>query len=109
MEETRIEGLWDCVYCEKKKIKARFQECPYCGKARGIETIFYLPTDIKAATLTKEEAANTSNEPDWLCSFCGSYNNSRHNQCTRCGANKADRQSDYGMLHKLTGKIFKKR
>lgn len=24
---TRIEGLWDCAYCGKKGIKARFDAC----------------------------------------------------------------------------------
>ena len=54
---TRIEGLWDCAYCGKKGIKARFDACTSCGRARGVETIFYLPEDIEAAALTEEEKA----------------------------------------------------
>ena len=71
MIENRIEGLWDCVYCGKVGIKARYDTCPSCGKPRGIENVFYLPDDIKAAILTKEEEKKTSNGPDWLCEYCG--------------------------------------
>ena len=106
MEEKRIEGLWDCVYCGQKEIKARFETCTGCGKPRGIETMFYLPTDIEAATLTKEEAAQTTNEPDWLCEYCGAFNRSDALTCKSCGAGKGSSKSNYGMLHKLTGKIF---
>ncbi len=55
MEERRIEGLWDCSYCKATGIKARFDECPSCGSAKGKETVFYLPDDIDAAVLTQEE------------------------------------------------------
>ena len=55
MIENRIEGLWDCVYCGKVGIKARYDTCPSCGKPRGIENVFYLPDDIKAAILTRKK------------------------------------------------------
>ena len=55
MEERRIEGLWDCVYCGTKAIKARYDTCLSCGRSRGVETVFYLPDDLAAATLTEEE------------------------------------------------------
>ena len=57
MEERRIEGLWDCVSCGTKGIKARYDACVSCGKPRGMETVFYLPDDLAAATLTEEEKA----------------------------------------------------
>ena len=31
--------------------------CTSCGRPRGIETVFYLPDDLEAATLTPEEIA----------------------------------------------------
>lgn len=106
MEAQRIEGLWDCKYCMQVGIKARYDTCPACGKPRGIENTFYLPQDIQAATLTKEEAAKTTNEPDWLCEYCGSYNASNHNFCEKCGAEKSSSTRNYGTIHKLTGKLF---
>ena len=109
MEEKRIEGLWDCVCCGQKAIKARFDACPMCGKSRGIETFFYLPDNLEEATLTSEEKAKTTNAPDWLCEFCGSYNRSDVFCCEKCGGDRTESKTNYGMLHKLTGKLFGKR
>ena len=106
MEERRIEGLWDCVYCGTKAIKARYDACTSCGKPRGVETMFYLPDDLAAATLTEEEKAKTTDAPDWLCEYCGSYNRSDCSCCTKCGSDKSSSKHNYGRLHKLTGKLF---
>lgn len=108
MEENRVEGLWDCSYCGNVGIKARHDKCPNCGKARGIDCMFYLPEDIRGAILTREEAAKTTNLPDWLCEYCGAYNRSDKLFCESCGASKKSSKTHYGMLHKLTGKLFKK-
>lgn len=109
MEEKRIEGLWDCAYCGQRAIKARYDTCTSCGRVRGIETCFYLPDNLDAATLTQEEKAKTTNEPDWLCGYCGAYNRADVNSCEKCGGEKGASKADYGMLHKLTGKIFGKK
>lgn len=106
MEERRIEGLWDCAYCGQKGIRARFDACTSCGKSRGIENIFYLPEDLDAATLTQEEKDKTTDAPDWLCEYCGSYNRADVSCCVKCGGDRIVSKSDYGMLHKLTGKLF---
>lgn len=106
MEERRIEGLWDCVYCGTKAIKARYDTCLSCGRSCGVETVFYLPDDLAAATLTEEEKAKTTNAPDWLCEYCGSYNRSDCSCCTKCGGDKTSSRNNYGRLHKLTGKLF---
>ena len=108
MEEKRIEGLWDCVYCDRNGILARFDTCPGCGKARGIETCFYMPDDIEAATLTQEEKEKTTNEADWLCEYCGSYNRSDVFCCTKCGGSRLESKKNYGMLLKLTGRLIRK-
>ena len=108
MIENRIEGLWDCAFCGQVGIKARYDTCPSCGKPRGIENVFYLPDDIKAATLTKEEAQRTSNGPDWLCEYCGSYNRSDLSICEKCGSDKSESKKNYGTIHKLTGKLFRR-
>lgn len=109
MEERRIEGLWDCVYCGQKAIRARFDTCMSCGKPRGIENVFYLPEDLDAAVLTQEEKAKTTNAPDWLCEYCGSYNRADVSCCVKCGGDRAESKVDYGMLHKLTGRLFGRR
>lgn len=108
MQESRIEGLWDCVYCDTKGIKARFDTCPACNKGRGIDCIFYLPEDLSSATLSKEEASHTTNMPDWLCGYCDTYNKSDVNLCKKCGALKDSSTGDYGFFHKLTGNLFNK-
>jgi hypothetical protein len=99
MEQKRIEGRWDCVYCDSKGIKARFATCPNCGKSRGVDTVFYLPDDIEAATLTKEEASKTTNEPDWLCDYCDSYNRSDACRCKKCGAPRESSVNNYATLN----------
>lgn len=109
MEEKRIEGLWDCAYCGTTAIKARYDACTSCNRPRGMETMFYLPDDLEAATLTPEEKAKTTNEPDWLCEYCGAYNKSTVNQCQKCAGDRAVSKYNYGMLHKLTGKLFRKK
>ena len=109
MEEKRIEGLWDCAYCGRKAIKARSDACTSCGKPRGIETVFYLPEDLDGAALTQEEKARTTNAPDWLCAYCGSYNRSDASCCTKCGGDRAESKADYGILHKLTGRSFRRK
>ena len=105
MEQKRIEGLWDCVFCSTKGIRARFDTCPNCGKPRGIDTLFYLPADIESAELTREEAAKTTNEPDWLCEYCDHYNRSDVVICQKCGAPRSRAKNNYGTLHHLTGKF----
>ena len=95
----RIEGLWDCEFCGQKGIRARFDRCQGCGNPRGEDTVFYLPTDLAAATLTKEEAAKTSNAPDWLCDYCGCLNSADLTSCRGCGSEKRESTKDYGTLH----------
>ena len=103
MDSNRIEGLWDCSYCAQKGIRARFDRCPGCGGARLAETTFYLPTDTQAATLTQEEAAKTSQGPDWLCAYCGCLNHSEDTVCRGCSADREEAKDNYGTLHASTG------
>lgn len=104
METKRIEGLWDCVYCGSKQIKARYATCPNCGKSRGVDTLFYLPSDIESATLTQEQKEKTTNEPDWLCDYCDSYNRSDVAICKKCGAPRKSARYDYATLNSETKK-----
>lgn len=105
MNEKRIEGLWDCAYCCQKAIRARYDTCTSCGRARGLETFFYLPEDPDAAALTQEEKEKTTNEPDWLCEYCGAYNRADRAVCEKCGGEKSASGTNYGRLHKLTGNL----
>lgn len=107
MEEKRVEGLWDCVSCDRKAIKARFAACPSCGKPRGIETVFYLPENLEEAVLSREEREKTTDRADWLCEYCGSYNRSDAACCAGCGGQRAEATRNYGILHKLTGRLFR--
>ena len=102
MDSNRIEGLWDCSYCGQKEIRARFDRCPACASARAAETVFYMPTNIQAATLTAEEAAKTSNGVDWVCAYCGNLNRCDDERCRGCGADRAEANENYGTLHAST-------
>ncbi|MBR1470392.1 MAG: hypothetical protein IJ600_01965 [Lachnospiraceae bacterium] len=102
MNSNRVEGLWDCSYCGKKGIRARFDRCQECGSARGAETVFYLPADIRTATLTEEEAAETTDAPDWLCNYCGCLNRADETVCRGCSADRAEATNDYATLHAST-------
>ena len=102
MDSNRIEGLWDCSYCGQKEIRARFDRCPACASARAAETVFYMPTNIQAATLTAEEAARTSNGVDWVCAYCGNLNRCDDERCRGCGADRAEANENYGTLHAST-------
>ena len=50
----------------------------------------------KAEGLTEEEKALTTNEPDWLCEYCGAYNRSDAANCSKCGASKEESKTNYG-------------
>ena len=102
MEQKRIEGLWDCVFCGSKAIRAGLAACPNCGKSRGIDTVFYLPKEIDRVVLTEKEAAKTTDRPDWLCEYCDSYNRSDAVFCKQCGAPRSHAKDDYGTLNKNT-------
>ena len=99
MDSKRIEGLWDCSSCGQKGILARFDRCKNCGRARGAETIFYMPSDTAAATLGSDEAAKTTNAPDWLCNYCGCMNRADKEECQGCGAGREVSTHNYGNLH----------
>ena len=104
LQAKRIEGLWDCEFCGQKAIRARFSVCPGCGSPRGASTLFYLPTDQEAFVLSRQEAAKTSNAPDWLCDYCGSLNSADETSCRGCGSPRKESRQNYGTLHASTGR-----
>ena len=88
-----IEGLWDCPYCGTKGNRGSVRECPCCGKPRGNDTKFYLPKEKNC--LSDEEANKISKEPDWLCSFCDSYNSATTTVCHECGHTRDESDLNY--------------
>lgn len=96
MAKKIVEGLWDCQFCDTKGIRGSIRECPGCGKPRGDNVKFYLPSDYRTragVNLTEEEKL-----PDWQCEYCGSYNKGTDLKCTRCEAPKEGQ--NYFELHK---------
>lgn len=58
-----IEGLWDCPFCDNKRIKAGQKTCPLCGHPQDENTKFYMPDAIEY--VSEEKAAKISQNPDW--------------------------------------------
>ena len=93
-----IEGLWDCPFCDNKRIKAGQKTCPLCGHPQDENTKFYMPDAIEY--VSEEKAAKISRNPDWQCSFCGSLNSDNLNICKNCGATKEDSERNYFEIRK---------
>ena len=79
----KIEGYWDCPYCDKKANLGRYRNCPGCGRPRGSSTKFYL---IEKDKFVDESVVPKG--PDWFCECCESYNTFSADYCTSCGAPK---------------------
>ena len=97
-----IEGVWDCVYCDTKRIRGSLDRCPVCGKTRGIDTKFYI-ADPKNY-VDEEKAKKISKNPDWLCSFCDSLNSDNINICPNCGATRTESEKNYFTMHQKDNK-----
>lgn len=100
MRHYKIEALWDCVYCDNKGIKGRYQNCPSCGNPRGKEIKFYLPSDFSAQKAVDEKTTSVSKRPDWLCSYCGGYNHSDISFCRNCGAVREKEDKNYFQIQR---------
>lgn len=88
-----VEGLWDCPFCDNKRIRAGQKTCPNCGHPQDENTKFYMPDAIEY--VSEEKAAKISRNPDWQCSFCGSLNSDNLDTCKNCGATKEDSERNY--------------
>lgn len=95
MEHKKIEALWDCVYCSTKGIGGSQMNCPNCGQPRGKEIRFYLPTDPSDYKEVDTTKVKVSEQPDWLCAYCGSYNKAETDGCKGCGAARTESKADY--------------
>lgn len=88
-----LEGRWDCSYCGTKGILGRHRECPNCGRPRGEDVKFYLPSSKDY--VPDEETQKIGRKPDWLCGYCGSYNPDTSKICKSCGAKRSENEKDY--------------
>lgn len=88
-----IEGVWDCPYCDSKRIRGSIRECPVCGRQRDHDITFYM-ADPKNY-VNEEEAKNISRNPDWLCSYCDGLNADNVNECHYCGASRDGSERNY--------------
>lgn len=95
MGNYKIEALWDCSYCGTKGIKGREQACTNCGHGRDQDVKFYLPEIIDESAAVDESKVHISDGPDWLCSYCDTYNHSDANFCMNCGASKEESEKNY--------------
>lgn len=90
-----IEGRWDCSYCDTKGILGGKRQCPNCGRVRDKDFDLYLPKDRKASYVPEDVAKNINRNPDWMCSFCGSYCSDDDTACSCCGAPRSEEDLNY--------------
>jgi len=86
-----VMGYWDCTSCGNA-VKGTLRTCPSCGNARGEGVGFYMK---EIEYLSEEEAAKIGAEPDWLCEYCGTYNNAKLTHCAGCTAVRGTGNKDY--------------
>lgn len=94
MSGKKVEGYWDCTYCDTKGIGGLTKVCPNCGNPQAKNLKFYLKPGAKKY-LAPEIADNYGKGADWVCAFCGSFNRYNATICENCGAGKADSEEDY--------------
>lgn len=94
-----VEGLWDCPFCDNKRIRAGQKTCPNCGHPQDENTKFYMPDAIEY--VSEEKAAKISRNPDWQCSFCGSLNTDCSAQINLAGSQKENRL-DVSIRHRFS-------
>ncbi len=68
------------------------------GGPRGETTKFYMKS--KTDYIEDENIGKFSGEPDWMCSYCNSYNPSTAEKCIGCGADKEEKTGDYFSLQR---------
>lgn len=88
-----IEGFWDCPYCGTTHISGLDQKCPKCGKVRDASTKFYMDGAKRYISGKQEKKKRTG--PDWLCTYCNSYNPAYEQKCLNCGHGRDEEDPDY--------------
>ena len=91
--EKLVEGLWDCPFCDNKRIRTGQKTCLNCGHPQDESTKLYMPDAVEY--VPEEKAEKISRNPDWQCSFCGSLNSNNLDSCANCGATKEESERNY--------------
>ena len=93
MADRKVEGLWDCKYCQCKGIGGLTKECPQCGHPQDADTKFYMPGTVRY--LDEETAARYGKGEDWTCSYCDTLNRYNETHCKGCGASRSESSGSY--------------
>ena len=96
-----IRGYWDCPQCGTKGIDGLADVCPGCGAGKDKHVRYYMKSveevseeELNAAGISAEESDGLHRE--WICAYCGSLNNYADTVCARCGADREEKEQDYG-------------
>ena len=96
-----IRAYWDCPQCGMKGIDGLVDTCPGCGSGKDKNVRYYMKgveevskEELEAAGMSEEEADGKHKE--WVCAYCGFLNNYRDTACVRCGADREEKEQDYG-------------
>lgn len=97
MSEYYVEMLWDCPICrhENKGVQGEDEglRCAGCGAQKTASTPYRMPQAIsRAAAVTNPQHIRMGGGPTpWTCGYCGALERDQHDQCSSCGASKAER------------------
>ena len=74
------EMMWDCSYCDTKKLLGKsHKHCPNCGTAQDPTKRYFPPDDEKIAVEDHEYVGK-----DKVCGFCEAPNSALAKFCTEC-------------------------
>ncbi|MDD7267430.1 MAG: hypothetical protein SPL15_00090 [Lachnospiraceae bacterium] len=95
MEHKKIEALWNCSYCSAEGIGGSLRECPGCGRPRGRDVRFYLPSDPSQYKEADSAKTDIGEQPDWMCAYCAAYNHAAAEYCKGCGSPRTESKESY--------------
>ena len=101
MAEKIIRAYWDCPQCGTKGIDGLKDVCPGCGSGKDKNVRYYMKDVEEVSSEELQEAGISEEESDglhkeWVCAYCGFLNNYADQTCKRCGADREEKEQDYG-------------